>query len=266
MNSITSVNSNAVSGVPLQRANTGITQSLEKLSSGSRINRAADDAAGLQIASQLASQILGSDRARANLNDAVSLVQTAEGALGQLQSNVGRIRELSVAAANSTLSAQDRQALAAEAEQLAQSNDDIVRTAEFNGQPLFQGNSGFNFQTGPNAGDQISFSLPNQSASSGLDFSSAAAASASLTSLDQTLSSIADSRAQLGAVSSRFSAQINALQTSSENLAASRSRIADTDYASATSQLVQQQISQQAALAVQTQANALPSVTLSLLR
>lgn len=249
---------------------------LRSLASGQRINSAAENPAVAAIVQQFAAQIAGSNQAARNLNDGVSLTQVADGALGQLQANSGRLRELAVAAGNSTLSAADRGALQAEADQLVQANNDIVKQTNFNGNPLLQGGSPLGFQSGANAGQQTSLAAANLAAppasgglfslAGGIDLSSAANATQTLGNLDSDLDTLASSRARFGAASNAFTAEIGNLQTRSDNLAAARSRSNDTDYAAATAQLAQQQILGQANIAVQSQANASASQVLGLLR
>lgn len=240
---------------------------LGQIASGKRINQAADDAAGSAIVERFAAQIAGADRAARNLSDGISLAQTAEGAVSTVQDNTSRIRELTVQAGNGTLNAGDRQAIQQEIDALSQSNDDTLRNANFNGQPLFQGGN-LSFQAGANAGDQVSVSLGNL-ASGGIgrvDVSSAASATAALDQLDDQLGTLSDTRATLGAVNSRFESAIGQLQSRSENLSAARSRINDTDYAAASTDLAAQNIRAQADVAVQAQANASSRQVLSLLR
>ena len=249
---------------------------LRSLASGQRINSAAENPAVAAVVQQFAAQIAGSDQAARNLNDGVSLTQVADGAIGQLQTNSGRLRELAVAAGNSTLSAADRGALQAEADQLVQANNDIVKQTNFNGNPLLQGGSPLGFQSGANAGQQTSLAAANLAAApasgglfslaGGIDLSSAAKASQTLGNLDTDLDTLASSRASFGAASNAFTAEIGNLQTRADNLAAARSRSNDTDYAAASAQLAQQQILGQANIAVQSQANASASQVLGLLR
>ena len=249
---------------------------LRSLASGQRINSAAENPAVAAVVQQFAAQIAGSDQAARNLNDGVSLTQVADGAIGQLQANSGRLRELAVAAGNGTLSAADRGALQAEADQLVQANNDIVKQTNFNGNPLLQGGSPLGFQSGANAGQQTSLAAANLAAApasgglfslaGGIDLSSAAKASQTLGNLDTDLDTLASSRASFGAASNAFTAEIGNLQTRADNLAAARSRSNDTDYAAASAQLAQQQILGQANIAVQSQANASASQVLGLLR
>ena len=246
--------------------------SLQKLSSGSRINSAKDDAAGAAIIQQFAAQIVGSNQAVRNLSDGVSLAQTTEGALSSISDNTDRLRELSVAAGNSTLSSSDRQALQAEADALSQSNSDIVNNTQFNGQAVLQGGS-VNFQAGPNAGDQLNLSTANLAGESGLnsvagriDLSSTAAATASLQALDSDINTISGQRANLGAFQNRIESGIQNLQKTSLNVSAAKSRVADTDYAAETAKLAQENIRSNAGIAMQVQARATAGQVLSLLR
>ncbi len=254
-----------------QNSQTQASQTIASLSSGQRINRAADDAAGSAIIERFAAQIIGNSQGIRNLNDAVSLAQTAEGAISSISDNTQRIRELAVAAGNSTLSASDRQALQAEADQLSQSNTDIIRNTEFNGQAILQG-GGFSFQAGANSNQQLNLNTSNLGGSNGLsstgqiNLSSISAASASLDSLDQDLQRISAERSNLGAFQSGLENSISSLRTTVENQSASRSRIADTDFAAQSTQQVQNSIRGQAELAMQAQANASGKQVLSLLR
>ncbi|WP_373975869.1 flagellin [Chitinibacter sp. SCUT-21] len=247
------------------------SKTLTALSSGKRINSAADDAAGSAIVERFAAQIIGNSQGIRNLNDAVSLSQTAEGAIASISDNTERIRELTVAAGNSTLSASDRQALQAEVNQLSQSNNDIIQNTQFNGQAVLQGGN-FNFQAGANAGQQQNLTTNSlagnalATASGQIDLSSPAAASASLQALDQDLQRISSERSNLGAFQNSIESSISNLRVSVENQSAARSRIADTDYAAQSAKLAQESIRAQASIAIQAQANASSKQVLSLLR
>ncbi|KAF0812835.1 Flagellin [Andreprevotia sp. IGB-42] len=260
---------NTFSSVASTRNTDTQARTLNQLSSGKRVNSAADDAAGSAIIEQFAAQIAGNGQAVRNLSDGVSLVQVADGALSQVTDNSQRQRELAVAAGNSTLTNEDRAALQAESDSLSQSSQDILKTAQFNGQPLFQGST-FSFQAGANANDTIAVQaggLDKLAGASGtLNLSSTTSASSALTSLDTDLTAIGRTRGDLGAVSKRLEAASNNLLTTNENLSAAKSRIGDTDYASASSTLIQSQIRNQADLATRAQANASASQVLSLLR
>ncbi len=245
-----------------------LSSSLSELSSAKRSSQT--DPASTVLIEQFAAQIAGSNQARANLNDGVSLTQVADGALSTIQDNTQRIRELTVAAGNDTLSTQDRAAIQEESNQLSLANADIVQNTSFNGTSLLQGQGNLNFQAGANAGDQLSISRPDltklNSSTGQIDLSSAAAAGQTLSRLDSDLTSVSSARSDYGAVSNRLSASAANLQNRSENLSAAKSRVADTDYAAATANLVQQQVRAQANTAALAQANAAPQQVLSLLR
>lgn len=259
----------------LTTAQTDRDSTLQQLSSGKRVNSTKDDAAASAIIERFAAQIAGNAQAVRNLNDGVSLVQVAEGASTQLQDNTQRIRELAVASANGTLSASDRAAIQAEADQLNQSNADILQNTEFNGNKVFQ-TSSQTLQAGPNAGDTLSIngvSLNGVGGQGGLygatgaiDLSSAASATAALDQLDTDLQRISTVRSTYGAAQSRIEASVANLTSSSINQAAAKSRMGDTDYAKSLSDFSAQQVRGQAAIAVQAQANAIPSQVISLLR
>ena len=254
--------------------------SLERLSTGLRINSAKDDAAGLFISQKQTSDIRGIDQAVRNAGDGISLAQTAEGALGQVSNNVQRLREIAVQASNGTV--EDRTGLQKEADQLTQEISRIIQTTTFNGTSLFDvnGTSSLTFQVGQDgtANNQVSLTLSGMTgglisafassltATGTVNVSSAATASAALVSLETDIDDISKQRATFGAVQNRFESVISNLQNYSENLSASRSRIMDTDFASETANLTKAQILQQASTSILAQANQLPQSALSLLR
>jgi len=369
----------------LSMSQTGLATSLQRLSSGLRINSAKDDAAGLAIATRFTSQINGLNQAARNANDGISLSQTAEGALGTVTDNLQRIRELAVQSRNATNSATDRAALNTEAQQLKAEIDRVATTTAFNGVKLLDGSfTAQAFQVGANVGETITVSAianaqssqlgtssiaqvtgaaasaftaitagdltingvsvggigadtnaanrassvaaainsysgqtgvyatilsssPTQvvltnsgsvpatpnvvvafagasattattgltaattaaAASTGfaaLDLSSVAGADTAITAMDAALQAVNTARATLGAVQNRFASVVTNLQTTAENLSASRSRIQDTDFAAETANLTRSQILQQAGTAMLAQANALPQMVLSLLK
>jgi len=368
----------------LNTSQSSLNTSLQRLSSGLRINSAKDDAAGLAIATRFTSQINGLDQASRNANDGISLAQTAEGALGTITDNLQRIRELAVQSRNATNSATDRAALNTEAQQLKAEIDRVASTTSFNGVKLLDGSfTNQAFQVGANVGETITVSslvnaqsanlgsssvaqvtgaaastfgaitagdlqingvnvgaigadtnaanrassvaaainsyssqtgvyatilssAPTQivltnsgsvpatpnivvalagtatTASTGLtaatttptttsgfaslDISSAAGADTAITTMDAALTAVNTARATLGAIQNRFSSVVTNLQTTSENLSASRSRIQDTDFAAETANLTRAQILQQAGTAMLAQANQLPQLVLSLLK
>jgi len=254
--------------------------SLERLSTGLRINSAKDDAAGLFISQKQTSDIRGIDQAIRNAGDGISLAQTAEGALSQISSSVQRIREIAVQSSNATL--EDRTGLQKEVDQLTQEISRIVTTTTFNGTSLFDvnGTSSLTFQVGQDgtASNQVSLTLSGMTgglisafassltATGTVDVSSAANASAALVTLETDIDDISKQRATFGAVQNRFESVISNLQNYSENLSSSRSRIMDTDFASETANLTKAQILQQASTSILAQANQLPQSALSLLR
>jgi flagellin len=245
----------------LNRIDNDLSTSSERLSSAKRINRASDDAAGLAIAAQFASQLLGSQQAYRNSNDAISYTQTAEGALGELSDINQRVRELSVQASNGIYSDSDRQAIQAEVEQLQGEAQRILEGSEFNGRELFTGNDSIDFQVGNDAGDTVTVGSQNilqQFTDSGffdIDVSTAAGASSALSVTDSSISVINDARSNYGAVSSRFESIGRNLQVESENLAAAQSRIMDADYAVEVANRTRSLIQQNAGLANLAQAN-----------
>jgi len=253
--------------------------SLERLSTGLRINSAKDDAAGLFISQKQTSDIRGIDQSIRNAGDGISLAQTAEGALGQVSNNVQRLREIAVQASNGTV--EDRTGLQKEADQLTQEISRIIQTTTFNGTSLFDvnGTSSLTFQVGQDgtANNQVSLTLSGMTgglisafassltATGTVNVSSAATASAALVSLETDIDDISKQRATFGALQNRFESVISNLQNYSENLSASRSRIMDTDFASETANLTKAQILQQASTSILAQANQLPQSALSLL-
>jgi flagellin len=252
----------------LNSTQNALSTSLGELSSAKRSTQTSP--ASTVLIEQFAAQIAGSNQARSNLNDGISLTQVADGALSTLQDNTQRIRELTITAGNSTLSTADRAAIQEESNQLSLANADIVQNTSFNGTPLLQGQGNLNFQAGANAGDQLSVSRPDltklNSSTGQIDLSNPAAAGQALSRLDNDLASVSSARSDFGAVSNRLTAGAANLQNRAENLSAAKSRVADTDYAAATANLVQQQVRAQANTAALAQANAAPQQVLSLLR
>lgn len=261
-----------------------VNRVLAQLSSGSRINSAADDPAGLAISQGLTSQINGDQQALNNAIGGISLAQTASSALSQLQSNTQQIQQLAIQAGNGTLSSSNRQALQQQVDQLTQANSQIIQTTQFNGTPLLSGNTSVTFQVGANgtSDNQITLNtggLDNSPASGGLnsynanlaatntiDITTQAGALAAQNLLTQDLSTLNNAQATVGGASNRFSATINNLQTSSISAQESRSRISDTDFAAATAALAQSQILANGNLATLGQANVSQSGALTLLR
>jgi len=259
----------------LNRTNNGLTSALERLSSGSRINSAKDDAAGIAIASRFTSQIRGYNQGTRNAADAISMVQTAEGALDEISNNLQRIRELAVQSANATNTQTDRSALQTEVAQLTEEISRVAAT-EFNGQAVLRTNAGaYSFQVGPDAtaaANNITVSTISVGAYTNFaevvtngTVSTAADALNLMSAVDNMLGSLNTQRASLGAVQNRFESVIRNGQNAAENLSASRSRIEDADFAQETAKLTKFQILQQAGTSVLSQANSLPQSVLGLL-
>ncbi len=249
--------------------------SLEKLSSGYRINRAADDAAGLAISQGLQSQIGGLSVAVTNAQDAISVVQTGDGALTETQSILQRMRDLAVQAASG--GSQDSNAQAASQTEFAQLQSEIDRiasTTNFDGQNLLDGTYTGTFQVGANntANDQITVDLtgtPMTTAGLGIDsaaVSDTASAQSAIDSIDAAITTVSTTRATLGAYQNRFQHTVNNLNVEVENLTASNSRIQDTDMASEMVKFTQSQILSQAGTAMLAQANQEPQSILKLLQ
>ncbi|MCW8107591.1 flagellin [Alteromonas ponticola] len=249
-----------------------LNTSYERLSSGFRINSASDDAAGLQISNRMTSQIQGLNQAVRNANDAISLSQTAEGALDENTNSLQRIRQLAIQSQNGINSSADRQALQKEVTALIAEMSRIGTDTEFNGVKILDGSYSSDFQVGANAGQTISVDLTKSGGygASGLslgsvDISTSAGAAAALTSIDAAISTIGGARADLGALQNRFQSTIRNLSTVSENMSAARSRIRDTDFAAETAELTRNQIIQQASISMLSQAKQRPQAALSLL-
>jgi len=252
-----------------------LATSLQRLSSGLRINSAKDDAAGLYTVERQTADIRGLNQAARNAADGISLAQTAEAALGQISDNLQRIRELAVQASNGTV--EDRTGLQTEVDLLSAEIARTVDAASFNGVQLLDGTQAtpLEFQVGQDATDQISISNVALNVSAinayagvgAFDVSTDAnAAQAELTALDADIDAVSGLRATFGATQNRFEAVISSVQSYSENLSASRSRIQDADFAAETANLTKVQIMQQAGIAMLAQANQAPQSVLSLLQ
>lgn len=247
--------------------------SLERLSSGLRINRAADDAAGLAISEKLRAQTSGLGQASANAQDAISLVQTAEGALNETHSILQRMRQLAVQSSNDTNTADDRDAIQKEVTALNDELDRIASTTQFNGQNLLDGTGGtagsFTFQIGANSGQTVTVAFAEADTTTlgtdTLDVSTQAGAAAALTAIDTAITTVSGNRADLGAVQNRLQHTINSLSVAAENAAAAESRIRDTDMAKEMSSFSRSQILSQAGVSMLAQANSAPQSVLKLL-
>jgi flagellin len=260
----------------LSNSQNDLNTSLQRLSSGLRVNSAKDDAAGLFVAQQLTRDIRGTNQAVRNAADGISLGQTAEGALGQVANNLQRIREIAIQASNATVG--DRTGLQKEVDQLTQEISRIVQTTEFSGTKLLSGATSLVFQVGASgsANNQVTldtvnitgiggYSL-NLTATGTINVSDAANASAALSGLSTDIDTVNQTRATYGALQNRFEAVISNLQNYAENLTAARSRIEDADFAAETARLTRAQILQQAGTSILAQANSLPQSALTLLQ
>ena len=243
-----------------------LATSLERLSSGLRVNSSKDDAAGLAIADRMNAQIRGINVAIRNANDGISLAQTAEGALSTVSDVFQRMRELAVQAQNGSNGTTDRANLNTEYQQLSAEVTRIAAQTKFNGTAIIGAGSGAQvFQVGPNNGDTLTVTTTAVTTVSG-GLTTAAAASTAVDALDTAMSAITTSRATYGAAMSRMSFAISNLQITGENQAAARGRIMDADFAAETASLSRAQILQQAGSAMVAQANQLPNQVLALLR
>jgi flagellin len=236
-------------------------KSLEKLSSGFRINRAADDAAGLAISEGLRSQIGGLKVAARNAQDGISVVQTAEGALTEVTSMLQRMNDLAVQYKNGTQNDDSKSAISAEFEQLKTEIDRIQTNTKFNGVALFSGASAATFQVGYASGDTIDVDLSSNIGVSGLS-----ASGSTSDDIQAVITTTSETRAKLGALQNRFEHTINNLNTSIENLSAAESRIRDTDMAQEMTNFSRTQILSQAGTAMLAQANQASQGILQLLR
>jgi len=253
----------------LSTTNMSLGKSLEKLSSGFRINRAADDAAGLVISQGLRAQIGGLRQATRNAQDGISVVQTAEGALNEVHSILNRMRDLAVQSANSgTNGSTARDAAQAEITQLGEEIGRIGASTRFAGQSLLTGYTGV-FQVGAttDATDFLTVAITTVAAPTGINVAtSAATARTAIDTIDGLITTTSAQRGELGALQNRFESMINNLQVTTENLVASESRIRDTDMAAEMTNFTKNQILSQAGTAMLAQANQVPQSILSLLR
>ncbi|MCG5494659.1 flagellin [Ectothiorhodospira variabilis] len=252
--------------------------SLERLSSGLRINSAKDDAAGLAISERFSAQIRGLNQAARNANDGISLAQTAEGALSEISNNLQRMRELVVQAANDSNSGSDREVIQKEIAALTSEIGRVIDQTKFNEIEVLKASTELTFQVGANNGDTITVNLEDilnlSTASFGtvdltdIDVGGASAGAIGdfLDELDTAITVVADARAELGAIQNRFESVVANLNNASENLSASRSRILDADFAQETANLTRSQILQQAGTSVLAQANQAPNNVLALLQ
>jgi len=256
-----------------------LTTSMQRLSSGLRVNSARDDAAGLAIAERMNAQVRGMNVAARNANDAISLAQTAEGAIGRLGEALQRMRELAVQSANGTNNSGDRANLQTEFGQLQAEVTRLINGTQFNGTHLFNGAAAnFTFQVGAGtnpgidtidvAGTNLTVNVRDAVAATTIAISgtTATSATAAITALDSAINEVTTSRALYGAAQNRFEGVIANLRVAAENLTAARSRIMDADFAVETANLSRAQILQQAGNAMVAQANQIPQMVLQLLQ
>lgn len=248
----------------------GMNKSLEKLSSGFRINRAADDAAGLAVSEKMRAQVRGLNKAIGNAQDGISLIQTAEGALNETHSILQRMRELAVQSSNDTLQGTDRTQLQTEITGLISEISRISTATQFNGKNLLNGSfSAATFQIGANPNQTVAVAISDLSATAlavdAVDVGSKTAASAAMTALDTAIDSVSTARANLGAVQNRLEHTIANLGVAAENLSAAESRVRDVDMAKEMSEFTRTQILMQAGTAMLAQANMKPQTVLKLL-
>ncbi|MHB1397781.1 MAG: flagellin domain-containing protein [Trichloromonadaceae bacterium] len=281
-----SINTN-VASLNAQRnlgvSQTNLNKSMQRLSSGLRINSAKDDAAGLGISDRMTGQIRGLNQAVRNANDGISLAQTAEGALQETTNILQRMRELAVQASNGTNTTTDRDSLNAEFSQLQSEIQRISETTEFNGKKLLDGtfSAGVGvFQIGANSSQTISFGIASMDAATlGVAATGVASTNISIggtasygdiagaiTAIDAAIDTVGTERGKMGAVQNRFESTIANLSNISENLSAARSRILDADIAQETSTMTKNNILQQAGVSILAQANQAPNLAMSLLQ
>jgi flagellin len=260
----------------LSSSQSALNMSMQRLSSGLRVNSAKDDAAGLAIAERMNAQVRGMNVAVRNANDAISLSQTAEGAIGKIGDALQRMRELAVQSANGSNNAGDRNNLQTEFAELRSEVARLVDGTRFNGTNLFDGSTAtFTFQIGAGtttndtidiAGTNLTTTVRDAVALLDISGATAAGSTAAIDAIDLAIDEVTTSRALYGAAQNRFETVVMNLQVSAENLTAARSRIMDADFAVETANMSRAQILQQAGNAMVAQANALPQQVLQLLK
>jgi flagellin len=263
----------------LSAAQDALAKSIGRLSSGMRINNAADDAAGLGISQSLSADIKSLSQAQRNANDAISLSQVAEGGMAQMQGIVSRMRELAVESSNATLGSTERGYIQTEFGQLSSEINRISSVTDFNGQKLLDGSAsaGLTFQVGiqNTANDRLSMSITRLATSTlgsvslhvaSCSLSTATNAQNAIAAFDAAIKQLSTARANVGAVQNRMTVTVSNLSVSAQNLTSAKSRITDVDIASETANMTQENILSQAGIAVLAQANQMPSAAVSLLR
>ena len=249
----------------IKRAESSLNSSIEKLSSGLRINKAADDAAGLAVSEKMRSQIRGLDMAKRNIQDGISLVQTAEGAMDEIHNMLQRLRELAVQSANGIYTDTDKDNIQAEADELIAQIDEIANNSNFNGVNLLDGQADIDIQVGVNSGDKITITAVNvTTAELGIDTLDIDDA-ATLGTLDDAIDKVSTERATLGATQNRLEHTLANVTNTHENLTASESRIRDVDMATEMSNYSAKNVLLQAGISVAAQANQKTSMVTKLL-
>lgn len=250
----------------LQQSADALDEKLERLSSGLRINSASDDPAGLAVSQKMTTQIEGQSQGIQNLRDGLSMLQTAAGGAGQIESNLQRIRELSVQAANATLTESDREAIQTEVDQLKDEIDRVAEDTQFNNKNLLNGNisssnGGADIQAGANEGESVNLAIGDLSTESlgvnSVDLSSQSGASDAIGTIDDAISQVSSEQSNIGATSNRFLETIDVNTISRNNLAESRSKIRDANFATETTERAQASIRTQAGTSILAQANQL---------
>ncbi len=261
-------------------------KAIEQLSSGLRINKAADDAAGLAVSEKLKNQVRGLNQAQRNAQDGISLLQTAEGALNETHSLLGRMRELAVQSANDTLSNSDRLHIQDEVNALLSEVDRIANSTQFNKISLLSNSGsttdvllhvGANYETGSgtneneitvsiNGSDTASLGITSLATSGAMSLTTQGGANSAISALDTAIEEVSTTRGEIGAYQNRLDSMINSLGVASENAGAANSRIRDADVAKSVSEMVRTQILQQSTMAVLAQANQAPQMALQLLK
>ena len=268
---VISHNLNAMNAHRQMKANTTNTgKAIEKLSSGLRINRAGDDAAGLAISEKMRSQIRGLNQGSTNAQDGISMVQTTEGALTETHSMLQRLKTLATQSANGTYTDSDRDLIQKEVSQLTSEITRIATDTEFNGVNVLNASAEIAFQVGNKSGQEITVSIKTMDSEAlgidTLDLGSAGSAKGALATIESAINKVSEHRATLGAVQNRLEHTISSTDTTSENLQASESRIRDTDMAKEMMEYTKSNILTQAAQSMLAQANSAPNSVLSLLQ
>lgn len=266
-----SINNNFSAANNFTKAQNITSEAFNRLSSGTRINSAKDDVAGLAISDGMTSQIRGLNQAMRNANDGISLAQTADGALSESTDILQRMRELALQSGNGIYNSSDRASMNKEFSQLKSELDRISEQTTFNEKPVLDGSlsGGTSFQVGANSGETIEIVIDDVSQEAlgleSLDITTVENAGDALEGIDDALAQISDTRSDLGSVQNRFDSTIANLSNISENISSSRSRIADADIAAEVSNLIHGQILQKAGIAMQAQANQSAETVLGLL-